>query len=121
MSRVPRCVIVDDSEQFLAVAQSYLRRDGLDVVATATSQQEALRKVEEAQPDIVLVDINLGEESGIELTRLLVERFPHLRSRVVLISTMDHDDVVDLISDTPAAGFLPKSGLSARAVGELVA
>lgn len=114
-------MIVDDSEQFLAVAQNYLRRDGLDVVATATTQQEALQKAEEVQPDIVLVDVNLGDESGIELTHLLVDKFPHLRSRIVLISTMDHEDVADLISDTPAAGFLPKNVLSARAVGELVA
>jgi DNA-binding NarL/FixJ family response regulator len=114
-------MIVDDSEQFLAVARNHLGRDGLEVVATATSQQQALEKAEEVRPDIVLVDINLGDESGVELTRLLVERFPHLRSRIVLISTMDHEDVADLISDSPAAGFLPKNVLSARAVGELVA
>jgi DNA-binding NarL/FixJ family response regulator len=114
-------MIVDDSEQFLAVAEKYLNRDGLDVVATATSRQEALQKAEEVQPDIVLVDINLGEDSGVELTQLLVDKFPHLRSRIVLISTMDHDDVADLISDSPAAGFLSKNVLSARAVGELFA
>ena len=114
-------MIVDDSEQFLEVAQNYLRRDGLDVVATATSREEALKKVDELQPDIVLVDINLGDESGIELTHLLVDKFPHLRSRVVLISTMDDDDVAELISDSPAAGFLSKALLSARAVVELVA
>lgn len=114
-------MIVDDSEQFLEVAQNYLRRDGLDVVATATSREEALQKVDELQPDIVLVDINLGDESGIELTHLLVDKFPHLRSRVVLISTMDDDDVAELISDSPAAGFLSKALLSARAVVELVA
>jgi DNA-binding NarL/FixJ family response regulator len=114
-------MIVDDSEQFLAVAQNHLGRDGLEVVATATSQQQALEKAEEVRPDIVLVDINLGDESGVELTRLLVERFPHLRSRIVLISTMDQEDVADLISDSPVAGFLPKNVLSARAVGELVA
>jgi DNA-binding NarL/FixJ family response regulator len=114
-------MIVDDSEHFLAVAQNHLRRGGLDVVATATSHQEALTKAEEVQPDVVLVDINLGDESGVELTHLLVDRFPHLRSRIVLISTMDHDDVADLISGSPAAGFLPKNVLSARAVGELVA
>jgi DNA-binding NarL/FixJ family response regulator len=114
-------MIVDDSEQFLAVARDFLRRGGLDVVATATCRQEALQKAEELQPDIVLVDINLGGESGVELTRLLVDEHPHLHSRVVLISTMDHDDVADLIADIPAAGFLSKNLLSARAVGELIA
>jgi len=114
-------MIVDDSEQFLAVAQTYLGRDGLEVVATATTRREALKKAEEVRPDVVLVDINLGAESGVELTRLLVDRFPHLRSRIILISTMDHEDVAELISDSPAVGFIPKNVLSARAVGELVA
>jgi DNA-binding NarL/FixJ family response regulator len=113
-------MIVDDSEQFLSVATKHLSRGGLDVVATATNHREALQRVEELQPDIVLVDINLGAESGIDLARRLVERFPDLHSRVVLISNMDEDDVMDLIADTPAAGFLPKTILSARTVGDLV-
>ena len=113
-------MIVDDSEQFLSVATKHLSRGGLDVVATATNHGEALQRVEELQPDIVLVDINLGAESGIDLARRLVERFPGLHSRVVLISNMDEDDIADLIADTPAAGFLPKTVLSAQAVGDLV-
>jgi CheY-like chemotaxis protein len=113
-------MIVDDSEEFLSVATTHLSRGGLDVVATATNHQEALQRVEELQPDIVLVDVNLGAESGIDLTRRLVERFPALHSRVVLISNMDEDDVADMIADTPAAGFLPKTVLSARAVDDLV-
>jgi DNA-binding NarL/FixJ family response regulator len=113
-------MIVDDSEQFLSVATKHLSRGGLDVVATATNHREALQRVEELQPDVVLVDINLGAESGIDLARRLVERFPDLHSRVVLISNMDEDDVTDLIADTPAAGFLPKTGLSAQTIGDLV-
>ena len=113
-------MIVDDSEQFLAVARDHLSRGGLDVVATATNQQDALEQVEEVRPDVVLVDINLGVESGVDLTRRLVDRFPDLRSRIVLISTMDEEDVADLIADAPAIGFLPKTRLSARAVRDLM-
>jgi DNA-binding NarL/FixJ family response regulator len=113
-------MIVDDCEQFLAAARDLLTRDGLDVVGTATSQQEALRKAEELHLDVVLVDVQLGRESGFELTRRLVDDFPGLRSRVVLISMLDRDDVADLVTASPAAGFLSKNLLSARAICDLM-
>ena len=75
----------------------------------------------ELQPEVVLVDINLREESGFELARMLVERFPRLASGVVLISTRAEQDFGGLIKASPAAGFIPKTQLSARAVRELVA
>ena len=117
---VGRCMIVDDNERFLAVARDRLTRDGLDVIATATTEREALEKAEMLHPDVVLVDISLGAESGFEVTRRLVEGFPDLRSRVVLISTRDQEDFADLIAASPAVGFLPKNLLSARAVQDLV-
>jgi DNA-binding NarL/FixJ family response regulator len=116
-----RCVIVDDNEGFLEIAAASLAGDDLDVVGTATTSAEALRQVAEQRPDVVLVDINLGEESGFELARMLVERFPALASGVVLISTRAERDFGGLVKASPAAGFVPKTQLSARAVREVVA
>jgi DNA-binding NarL/FixJ family response regulator len=122
LSRVPlRCLIVDDNESFLEIAAASLAGDDLDVVGTATTSAEALRQVSELQPDVVLVDINLGEESGFDLARMLVERFPKLALGVVLISTRAEQDFGGLIKASPAAGFIAKTQLSARAVRELVA
>lgn len=116
-----RCLIVDDNEGFLAVAHSSLEREGMEIVGTATTSADALEKTRQLSPEIVLVDIALGRESGFELVRRLVDSFPDLRARVVLISTRDEEDFADLIADSPAAGFLPKIRLSARAVRELLA
>ena len=122
LSRVAlRCLIVDDNEPFLETAAASLAGEDLEVVGTATTSAEALRQVSELQPEVVLVDINLGEESGFELARILVERFPRLSSGVVLISTRAEQDFGGLIKASPAAGFIPKTQLSARAVRELVA
>jgi DNA-binding NarL/FixJ family response regulator len=115
-----RCLIVDDNERFLTIAHSSLARDGLEVVGTATTTAEALRKAGVLHPDIVLVDIALGAESGLELTRLLVHHYPDLRAQIVLISTRREEDFAELISASPAVGFLSKARLSARAVHELV-
>ena len=117
----PRCLIVDDNESFLEIAAASLTGADLDVVGTATTSAEALRQVAERQPDVVLVDLNLGAESGFELARVLVERFPQLASGVVLISTRAEQDFGGLIKVSPAAGFIPKTQLSAGAVRELVA
>jgi len=116
-----RCLIVDDNEPFLEIAAASLADDELDVVGTARTSAEALSQVAEQQPDVVLVDINLGEESGLELARKLVERFPQLASGVVLISTRAERDFGGLIKASPAAGFVLKTRLSAKAVRELVA
>jgi DNA-binding NarL/FixJ family response regulator len=110
--------MVDDNERFLAVARASLERDGLEVVGTATTTADALEKVGTLRPDVVLVDIALGAESGFDLTRQLVKRYPDLR--VVLISTRREEDYAELIDASPAAGFVWKARLSARAVRDLV-
>jgi DNA-binding NarL/FixJ family response regulator len=115
-----RCVIVDDNERFLSVAQDHLTNEGLAIVGTATSRTEALQQAEALRPDIVLVDISLGTDSGFEVTRCLVENFPELYGRVVLISSRSEEDFADLIGDSPAVGFLPKNLLSARAISDLL-
>jgi DNA-binding NarL/FixJ family response regulator len=116
-----RCLIVDDNERFLVIARSILEREGLKVVGTATTVAGALREVDALRPDVVLIDIALGAESGFELTRRLVASHPDLRGRIVFMSTRDEEDVRDLVAESAAAGFLSKARLSARAVCELVA
>ncbi|HEU0245964.1 MAG TPA: response regulator [Gaiellaceae bacterium] len=116
-----RCLIVDDNESFLEIAAASLAGEDLDVLGSATTSAEALRQVAEQRPDVVLVDVNLGEESGFDLARRLVQRFPQLASGVVLISTRAERDFGGLIEASPAAGFVPKTRLSAEAVRELVA
>jgi DNA-binding NarL/FixJ family response regulator len=115
-----RCVIVDDSEQFLRAASSTLSRSGIEVVGTARTSAAALEQVGKLRPDVVLVDIGLGEESGFELTVKLVDAFPYLASRVVLISTRAEDDYRELVDTSPAAGFIAKTELSASPLRELV-
>ena len=114
-----RCLIVDDNTRFLAAARSTLSRDGIEVVGTATTPSRALQQTEKLRPDVVLVDIGLGEDSGFDLVRQLVEAFPQLGSGIVLISTRSEDDYADLIAASPAVGFIAKSHLSVRAVREL--
>jgi len=115
-----RALIVDDNARFLEAARSSLSRDGINVVATAMTSAEAMRLAEELSPNLVLVDISLGDESGFELVRELVERFPELGPGLVLISTRAEDDFADLIATSPAVGFISKSQLSPKGLRDLV-
>jgi DNA-binding NarL/FixJ family response regulator len=116
-----RVLIIDDNLRFLNAARSSLERQGIRVVGVATTSAEALAQAEALDPDVALVDIGLGEESGFELTRRLVDSLPHRRVRTVLISTRAEDDYADMLETSPAVGFLSKSHLSAAALGELLA
>ena len=64
--RMPlRCMLVDDNEAFLEAASLLLEREGVTVVGVALSIAEALRRARALRPDVILVDIGLGDESGL--------------------------------------------------------
>ena len=112
-----RFLIVDDNAGFLQAARDLLQRQGADVVGMASNGAEAVRLARELQPDCVLVDIELGPESGFELaTRLTIDD----HQRVVLISVHSETEVIDLVSTTPALGFLPKADLSLQRIADLL-
>lgn len=115
-----RCLIVDDSSSFLEAARTLLEREGLTVAGVASTGAEALVQAEQLRPDVVLVDITLGEESGFDLARRLVDEDLGDRSTVILISTHAEADFEDLIAASPATGFLPKSELSASAISRIL-
>jgi DNA-binding NarL/FixJ family response regulator len=115
-----RCLIVDDSPAFLRAARALLEREGVTVVGVAITGAEARRQVEELRPDVTLVDINLGGESGFALARQLGEDGRPAPPKVVLISTHAEADFADLIAESPVAGFVAKSDVSAEAIRNLV-
>jgi DNA-binding NarL/FixJ family response regulator len=115
-----RCVLVDDNEAFLETASLLLEREGLTIVGMASTIAAALRQVRALRPDVVLVDIGLGSESGFDLARLLAQDGQIAGAKVILISTGAEADYRELIDDSPAAGFLAKSELSVRGISRLL-
>ena len=113
-----RCLIVDDNAYFLEAAADLLKREGLTVVGVASAIADALRQTTELSPNVVLVDIMLGHESGIDLARRLAAANSG-GPVIILISTHAEADFADLIQEAPVAGFVPKSELSASAIRRL--
>ena len=115
----PRVLIVDDEVDNRVLLSIMLAWDGF-VTQTADDGEQALLSVAADPPDVILVDISLGSENGFDLLRRLVESFPHLTGRIIMISTRAEEDYAELMEGTPAAGFLAKSELSVAAVRNLI-
>jgi CheY-like chemotaxis protein len=115
-----RCLLVDDNDAFLQAASALLEREGLTVAEVASSIAEAVRKARALHPDVVLVDIGLGDESGFDLARLLTPDGRGDSVAVILISAQSEVDYAELIAESPAAGFLAKSELSARRITRIL-
>jgi CheY-like chemotaxis protein len=111
-----RCLIVDDNHDFLRAASHLLEHEGISVVGVASTGAQASRACADLKPDVVLLDIDLGEETGYEVSHQLAGQAGRGLPRVILISAYSADDVEDMIADTPAVSFLHKASLSGTAV-----
>jgi DNA-binding NarL/FixJ family response regulator len=115
---LPRVLIVDDNESFLDAARALLEREGLRVVGVASTISDGLALAHQRHHDVVLVDIHLAGESGFDLASQLAAG---ASAPVVLISTHAESDFSDLIAESPALGFLPKSEISASSIAAILA
>ena len=113
-----RCLIVDDNASFLDASRSLLERQGVSVVGVASTGAEALRLAAELAPDLILLDVDLGEENGFTVASQLTgaDGAPE----VILISTHREDDFAELLAQNPAVGFIAKSDLSVLAIERLL-
>ena len=112
------CLIIDDSEKFLASATRLLSLQGVSVIGRASSGDEALRLAAALSPDVTLVDVELGDEDGIEVARRLTSG--DLSAMVSLISLRDRNELTELMAGSGAIGFLRKDALDAHAVADLI-
>ena len=115
-----RCLIVDDSADFVDAARGLLERHGIAVVGAASCGAEAIRCFEELRPDVTLVDIDLGGESGFDVVDQLHRAAAPAPSQMILISTHALLDFADMVATSPAVGFVSKSALSAAVIQDLV-
>jgi DNA-binding NarL/FixJ family response regulator len=115
-----RCLIVDDSAHFVAAARGLLEREGVAVVGVALTGADALRCFEALRPDVTLVDLDLGGESGFDVAEQLNRAAGSTGAPVILISTHAAQDFAEMIDASSAAGFVAKSALSGGAIRDLV-
>ena len=103
-----RLLIVDDFELFRRFISSALSsQPQLQIVAEAANGLEAVRKAEELQPDLILMDIGLPGLSGIEAARQIRKLSP--KSKILFVSQQTSPDIVQAALETGACGYLVKA------------
>ena len=112
-----RLVLIEDHQALREGLELLLGREGCEVVGTAGTAAEGRELIERLEPDVSLVDIRLGEDSGIELTRTVLRDDPN--RRIVLYT--GSSDVELLISglDSGASGYALKEGTPNELTGAL--
>jgi DNA-binding NarL/FixJ family response regulator len=111
-----RVVIVDDNPEFRESATRLLEHQGVRIVGLVSTGADAVRHVQELRPDVTLVDVELGAESGFDVAEALHDIDGEAPAPVILISSHAESDLADMIEASPAVGFLAKSALSASAI-----
>jgi DNA-binding NarL/FixJ family response regulator len=120
MPGMPQTVlVVDDHPSFRATARRLLQSEGFDVVGEAENGAEAVQKVEELHPEVVLLDVQLPDLNGFEVASILCRNGGS--PAVVLVSSRDADDYGELIPACGARGFIPKAELSGASIRALLA
>jgi len=111
-------LVVDDHPSFRATARALLHAEGFDVVGEAADGESALRAIAKLRPDVVLLDVQLPDMDGFEVTaRVLRDGHP---PQIVLTSSRDAADFGPLVETSGAVGFVPKDALSGAAVAALL-
>jgi DNA-binding NarL/FixJ family response regulator len=102
-----RLLLVDDHAIVRLGLMTLLNdQPDMEVVGEASAAGEAVKAVENIQPDVVLMDIRLPGEGGIEATRQITERFP--KSKVVMLTSFADDELVVRAIRAGAVGYVLK-------------
>ena len=115
---VPTVLIVDDHPSFRASARAILEAEGFEVSGEAEDGEAAIAAAGRLHPDVILLDVQLPDLDGFEVTRRLIA--DNGKTCVVLVSSRDACDYGGLIEQSGARGFIAKAELSGAALTDLL-
>lgn len=115
-----RILLVDDHEIIRKGLRSVLeaRRDW-EIIGEATTGRDAVKKVEELKPDVVVMDISMPEMNGLEAVRQIVKLVP--RTEVLVLTMHESEDLVREVLEAGARGYLLKSDASRQLISAIEA
>jgi two-component system chemotaxis response regulator CheY len=111
-------LVVDDHSGFRSLVRELLQDGGFQVVGEAGDGAAALAATRALRPEVILLDIQLPDLDGFEVTRRLLA--DGQAATVVLISSRDAGDYGGRIAASGAAGFIAKAELSAARLEALL-
>jgi DNA-binding NarL/FixJ family response regulator len=107
-------LLVDDSPRFLDAVRRFLTAQAIDIVGEAHTGQEALGLLDVVAPDLLLLDLEMPDLSGLTVLRLAKSR-PHA-PRVIILTIHDLDEYRAAATAAGADGFVAKQELTTALV-----
>ncbi len=108
-----RILLCDDNDNFRQLLTQYIKAmPGVEVVGEAIDGVDVIDKTESLDPDLVLMDLSMPNQSGLDATKTIKEKWP---SKSVIILTLYEDSVYkELADEFNADGFIAKSSIKAQ-------
>jgi DNA-binding NarL/FixJ family response regulator len=104
-----KVLLADDHDSFRRILIAFLRaQKDVEVVGEAVDGQEAVEQAEQFHPDLVLMDIHMPKQNGIEATKAIKNRWPSTR---VFILSMDPSEFYRMNTQDFADGFIAKTSM----------
>ncbi len=111
MNKFIRILLVDDNQRFAEAARDFLHlQTEFRVIGIASNGEEAVRESRRLEPDIILLDLNLGNESGLDLIPVLKATIPH--AKIVVITIMQDDLYRSAAMQAGSDAFVRKTEMS---------
>lgn len=117
-ARALRVLVVDDNENVRrSICQILSFQADIEVVCEAADGPDALRKIEEHQPDVILLDITMPTMNGLEVTEVIKQKFPSIQ--VLIVSQHDTRGFQWAALAAGVSGYIIKSNVGKDLVPEL--
>jgi two-component system, NarL family, response regulator NreC len=106
-----RILVADDNKMIRGTIVEFLAREsGINVCGEASDSADAIQKVTELHPDVVLLDISMPGENGLETARFLKEKFPEIK--ILIVSQHDCKQMLPPSLEAGASGCIDKARLA---------
>lgn len=104
-----RVAICDDHEMVReALAGVIAREEGIEVVGATDTMEATVSLVEATHPDVLVVDVRLRNESGLDVARAVVAKHPKIK--IVVLTSFNSDEALVQAYELGASAFIMKSG-----------
>lgn len=111
-------LIVDDHKMLRQALEDLLQAEpDFRVIGEAGNAEQAFELAEKLSPDVIIMDINLGETDGVSVTRRILSKHPHIK--VIGLSMHNEKSIIDAMYQAGAVAYLTKSAPSEEIIASV--
>lgn len=110
-----KIMVIDDSRFIRIFVRRIVEKEGYEVVCEASRGREAIELIDKCKPNIVILDINMPDMSGLDVLNVIKSRWPSIN--VVMLTALDQPWAIEMAKRMGAQYFIPKPISPQRLIG----